>query len=130
MAKRAAVLVVIVSKRTFDHNGEPSRTHSFDTGAAWQNIALEGARRGLVVHGIGGFDREMARTQLSIPPEYAIEAKVAIGNRGSAAVLPEEMRIEHPSDRKPLEEIVFEGTDTARLSVQNDNDRNRTEGNQ
>ena len=32
-AKNAAVLIVIISKTTFD-NGKPSITHSFDTGAA------------------------------------------------------------------------------------------------
>jgi nitroreductase len=110
-AKRASVLVVVVSKTTFDYNGDPSRTHSFDTGAAWQNLALEGARRGLVVHGIGGFDYERAAVVLSIPSDYAIEAMAAIGVRGSSEVLPSEMqKREEPSDRKPLTDIVIDGT--------------------
>lgn len=109
-AKRAAVLVVMVSKTTFDYNGEPSRTHSFDTGAAWQNLALEGARRGLVVHGIGGFDYERAAAVLSVPSEYTIEAMAAIGVRASPNALPPEMQErEEPSDRKPLDDIVIEG---------------------
>ncbi|MGH7790937.1 MAG: nitroreductase family protein, partial [Thermodesulfobacteriota bacterium] len=41
-AKNASALIVIISRKTFDHNGKPSRTHSFDTGAAWQNLALQG----------------------------------------------------------------------------------------
>src|SRR5689334_16467487 len=32
-AQHAAALLVFISKRTFDHNGKPSVTHSFDTGA-------------------------------------------------------------------------------------------------
>ncbi len=109
-AKRAAVLVVMVSKTTFDHNGERSRTHSFDTGAAWQNLALEGARRGLVIHGIGGFDYERATAVLSIPSEYTIEAMAAIGVRASPNALPPEMQErEAPSDRKPLSDIVIDG---------------------
>src|SRR4030066_58856 len=48
--KNAAALIVIVSKKTFDHNGNPSKTHSFDTGAAWQNLALQGSLKGLIVH--------------------------------------------------------------------------------
>lgn len=109
-AKRAAVLVVMVSKTTFDYNGEPSQTHSFDTGAAWQNLALEGARRGLVVHGIGGFDYERAADVLSIPSDYAIEAMAAIGVRDSPKALsPEMQEREAPSDRKPLNDIVREG---------------------
>lgn len=109
-AKRAGVLVVMVSKTTFDYNGEPSRTHSFDTGAAWQNLALEGARRGLVVHGIGGFDHERATAVLSIPSEYVIEAMAAVGVRASPNTLPPEMQErETPSGRKPLDDIVIEG---------------------
>ncbi len=109
-AKRAAVLVVMVSKTTFDYNGEPSRTHSFDTGAAWQNLALEGARQGLVVHGIGGFDYERAAAVLSVPSDYAIEAMAAIGVRETPSALPSEMQErEQPSDRKPLSDVVIEG---------------------
>lgn len=110
-ASRAALLVVIVSKTTSEYNGEPSRTHSFDAGAAWENLALEGARRGLVVHGIGGFDYERAREVLALPADYSIEAMAAIGVPGSAAELPIELQErETPSDRKPLDEVVIEGT--------------------
>ncbi|MGH7802401.1 MAG: nitroreductase family protein, partial [Thermodesulfobacteriota bacterium] len=60
-AKKAAALIVIASKKTFDYNGSPSRTHSFDAGAAWQNLALQGSLQGLVVHGMQGFDYDKAR---------------------------------------------------------------------
>ena len=55
-AKKAAVLVVFISRRNFDHNDEPSITHSYDCGAAWENFALQGFQQGLVVHGMQGFD--------------------------------------------------------------------------
>ncbi|AUV84088.1 nitroreductase (plasmid) [Salinigranum rubrum] len=110
-ATQAALLVLIVSKTTFEYNGEPAQTHSFDTGAAWENLALEGARRGLVVHGIGGFDYERAREVLAVPGDFAVEAMAAIGVPGSAAELPVELQErETPSDRKPLDEVVIEGT--------------------
>ena len=35
-AKNAAALVVFISRKTFDHNDEPSVTHSYDCGAAWK----------------------------------------------------------------------------------------------
>src|SRR4030088_2645180 len=41
--KDAAALLVFISKTNFEHNGKPSITHAFDTGAAWQNLALQGA---------------------------------------------------------------------------------------
>ncbi|ELZ05623.1 nitroreductase [Natrialba chahannaoensis JCM 10990] len=109
-ATDAAVLAVIVSKTTFDHNGEPAPVHSFDTGAAWQNLALEGARRGLAVHGMAGFDYERAAEELDVPEEFEVEAMFAVGERAPAESLPEELQErEQPSDRKPVDEIAFQG---------------------
>jgi nitroreductase len=108
--EKAAVLVVIVSKKTFDHNNNPSRTHSFDTGAAWENMALEGARRGLVVHGMQGFDYDKAKEVLKVPDDYDIEAMASIGKRGRKDDLPEKYReMEKPSGRKAIKDIVMEG---------------------
>jgi nitroreductase len=109
--KNAAALVVIISKATFDHNGKPARTHSFDTGAAWMSLALEGSMRGLVVHGMEGFDYEKAKKALNIPDGYQVEAMCAIGKRAPKDVLPQEMQErEQPSGRKPLKDIAWEGT--------------------
>jgi len=80
-AEDAAVLVVLASKTTFDHNGEDARTHSFDTGAAWENLALEGARRGLAVHAMQGFDYEGMADYLDLPEGFELECMVAVGER-------------------------------------------------
>ena len=61
--KNAAVLIVVISHQNFEHNNKPSRTHHFDTGAAWENLALEATHRGLVAHGMEGFEYEKARTE-------------------------------------------------------------------
>lgn len=107
---RAAALVVVVSKTTFDHNGKPSRTHSFDTGAAWENLALQGSSMGFVVHGMAGFDHEKARQVLNIPDDHDVEAMIAIGRPGNKEDLNEKQQAqEFPSDRKKLSEIIFEG---------------------
>jgi nitroreductase len=109
-AFRAAVLVVIISKMTFDFNDKPSRTHSFDAGAAWENLALQGVLKGLVVHAMQGFDYERAKEMLHIPDGYAVEAMVAIGNAGRKEDLPENLRErEFPSGRKGLADLVQEG---------------------
>lgn len=109
-ATDAALLGVIVSKTTYDHNGKPAPTHSFDTGAAWQNLALEGARRGLVVHGIGGFDDDRAAVELAVPDEFDVEAMFAVGRRAPSETLPEDLQQrDHPNGRKPLDEIVHHG---------------------
>lgn len=109
-ATDAALLGVIVSKTTYDHNGKPAPTHSFDTGAAWQNLALEGARRGLVVHGIGGFDDDRAAVELAVPDEFDVEAMFAVGRRAPSETLPEDLQQrDRPNGRKPLDEIVHHG---------------------
>lgn len=108
--KNAAVLVVMVSRDTFEKNNKPSVTHSYDTGAAWMAIALEGSSRGYVVHGMSGFDHEKARQNLGIPEGYTVEAMAAIGKRAQKENLPEEMQVnETPSTRKALNEIIIEG---------------------
>ncbi len=108
--KNAAVLLLIVSAKNFEKNNKPSHTHSFDTGAAWMALALEGSSRGLVVHGMEGFDYEKARKDLGIPDDYQVEAMAAIGKRAPPSKLPPELQErEKPSIRKPLSEIAIEG---------------------
>lgn len=109
-ARNAAVLMVMVSKTTFDHNGKPSVTHSFDCGAAWASLALQGSLKGYVVHGMQGFDYERARTSLNIPDGYRVEAMAAVGKPGTKETLPEDLqKRESPNDRKKLVETVCEG---------------------
>lgn len=91
-AQHAGALLLFISKKVFDHNGESSQTHSFDTGAAWENLALQGTLKGLVVRGMQGFDYERARTELRIPDEYAVEAMAAVGWPGATEQLPEALR--------------------------------------
>lgn len=109
-AKDAAVLLLFVSKETFDFNGKPYPTHSFDTGAAWENLALQATMLGLVAHGMQGFDYERARAELNIPGGFRVEAMAAVGRPGDPARLPETLRErEAPSGRKSLAEITCEG---------------------
>ncbi|MCU0788554.1 MAG: nitroreductase family protein [Verrucomicrobia bacterium] len=108
--ERASVLVVVLSHKVFTRNGKPNPVHTFDTGAAFENLALQGAAMDLVVHGMAGFDFNKAREALKVPDDYAVEAMIAVGLPGDPAALPGDLRErEYPSDRKPLSELVFEG---------------------
>lgn len=105
----AAALLVFVSKADFE-NGKPCRTHSYDTGAAWMSLALQGAIKGYVVHGMQGFDYEKARVILGIPEGYELEAMAAVGLPGRTEDLPETLQArETPNDRRPLAQTVCEG---------------------
>lgn len=109
-AQHARVLVLVISKKTFDYNESPSRTHSFDTGAACQNMSLQAASFDIVCHGMEGFDYDAARLAFSISDIYQVEAMFALGKLGAKEDLPEKLLArENPSTRKPLKEIVFEG---------------------
>jgi len=109
-AQHAAVLIVIVSHNTFEYNNKPSRTHSFDTGAAWMLLALQASINGLVCHGMEGFDYSRAKTELNIPDDYTVEAMCVVGKHGSAQALPAKLqKAEVPSDRKPIDDFIFEG---------------------
>ena len=109
-AKNAAVLVGFISRKLFDRDNEPSVTHSYDCGAAWENFALQGFRQGLVVHGMEGFDYARARKDLQIPDEFQVEAMAVVGRSGLKELLPEKLQArESPNDRRKVLESIFEG---------------------
>lgn len=109
-AQKAAVLVVVASQKLFTKNQKPIQTHSYDTGAAWQNLALEGSIKGLVVHGMQGFDYKKAATDLQIPDQIQIEAMIAIGKPAPKESLPAELQAkETPNSRKPIQDWIHEG---------------------
>lgn len=108
--KDAAALVVIISRKTLEYKEKPNPTHSFDTGSAWVSLAMEGTKRGLVVHGMGGIYYDKIPAALDIPDNFHVEAMCAIGKRAPKETLPEAIQErEFPSDRKPLTEIVMHG---------------------
>jgi nitroreductase len=108
--KNASVLIVVCSKKTFTANGKPNPVHTFDSGAAFENLALQGGAMGLVVHGMAGFDRTKAQNDLKIPEDYAVEAMVAVGRPGDPNSLPPELKErEHPTGRKTVDQIAREG---------------------
>lgn len=108
--RNGGALVLVVSHNNFEYNNKPSRTHSFDTGAAMENFALQGEAMNLIVHGMEGFDYDKARSVYGIPEDYTVEAMFVVGKKGSIEVLPEQLQQkEIPSGRKALSEIAFHG---------------------
>jgi len=108
--KNAGALIAVASRIEFEHNDQPAPTHSFDAGAAWMSMALQGQEMGLASHGMRGFDMDQAREALAVPELYDLPAIIAVGYPGDIEELPESLRArEAPSDRKKHEEIAFEG---------------------
>ena len=109
--KNAAALVVVVSKDNYELNGKPCRTHSFEAGAAWENLALQGSLSNLVVVCLSGFDYDQVKEELKIPDGYTLEVMGAIGRPGKKEDLPITLQSrEIPSTRKPLQQFVFQGS--------------------
>jgi nitroreductase len=108
--RRAAVLVVALARKVFTRNGKPNPVHLYDTGSAWENLALQATAMGLVAHGMAGFDFAKARTTLQVPEHFDVAAMFALGRPGNLADLPPELRErEAPSDRRPARESICEG---------------------
>jgi nitroreductase len=106
----AAGALLVVLSRTVDDDGDPVTSHSLDTGAALQNLLLQGSRVGLVTHAMAGFDRDAARALLAVPDDLAVECMVAVGRPGPADRLPERLRArEVPSGRLPLSDLAAAG---------------------
>jgi len=105
---KAAVLGLIFSRLTFEKNDKPCVTHALDTGAAWENFSLEGMSRGLVVHGMQGFDYQKAK--LLIPDGHEVHAMFAVGKKAKKETLSSELqKREFPSSRNKISTFVFEG---------------------
>ncbi len=114
-ASRAAALVALLSHELMALPGKdglvPSASHSFDAGAAWAQLALQAQLWGWSTHAMGGFDREKAHAALAIPASWRVEVFVAIGRRGDPSTLPDWAKArEKPTERRPLAELVREGT--------------------
>jgi nitroreductase len=110
----ASVLAFIASdrfRRRPDKEPQPSRTHSFDAGAAWACLALQAHRLGWAAHGMAGFDPARAYAAAGLPEsDFEINAAIAIGRPTDAGVLPEQFRDrEVSSGRESVGSFVFEG---------------------
>lgn len=115
-AQRASALVVVLSDTQMPRaDGKTTatdlRSHSFDTGAAWAQLALQATALGYQAHAMAGIDFDRIRTMLKVPIEWRIEIAVAIGKSADPTVLPHDLQHrEVPSQRRPLDEIAFAGS--------------------
>jgi len=109
-AERAPLLVFIFARR-HDPEGKPLRTAHFDTGAAWQSLALQAHKLGLSTRALGGIFHENTYQVLGVPEaEFESIAGVAIGYPGNIEDLPADLRDkEQPNTRKSRKEFAFEG---------------------
>jgi nitroreductase len=112
--KNASVLMYVISdrfRRTPGGVPQPLRSHAFDAGAAWANLALQAHRAGWAAHGMAGFDVPRSYEVLGVDEaSYQVEAAIAVGRQADPSVLDEAFRArEVPSHRNPIASFAFEG---------------------
>ncbi len=107
-ALAAPVLLCAVARETFERNGKPNGWAQHDVGLASMSLTLEAQARGLACHQMGGFQPDVARTELEIPEGWKPMAFLALGHPGSADRLPPEMAEQERAarERKPLDQVA------------------------
>lgn len=107
-AKNVPLLILSLSKSVSSFNGKPNPYALHDTGMAVGNMLTQATDMGLFVHQMGGYDKEMARKRLDIPAEYEPVAMIAVGYKGNADDLPEELHEREKAERTrmSLDEII------------------------
>jgi nitroreductase len=127
-AHRVPVLVLasVMRERWSPVYGEmvpyPHAMH--DLGLAVMSIIIQARALGLSTHPMAGFDPDQAREAFAVPLLFEPGVVIAVGYRGDADVLPDELRAREigPRTRRPLDELVFEDTwgQTASLFIGDD----------
>jgi nitroreductase len=104
----APLLMFLLARRHFQKTGAENRHAPYDAGAAWMALALQARKLGLYAHAMAGFNPDKAYEALGVSREdYLVMTAIAVGRRGDASGLPEDLRlIESPNDRKPHAEVA------------------------
>jgi nitroreductase len=110
-AMRAPLLVFVFARKRHPATGAPIRTAAFDTGAAWQSLALQAHKLGLSARAMGGIHHAKTYELLGVPEQdFESMAGIAIGYPAERTTLPEDLHDkEQPNTRKSTREFVFEG---------------------
>lgn len=110
-AKHAQLLIISVVKKNYDYKNQPNKNALHDLGAANVSIAIQAAEMGLQVHQMAGFDKTRAAEYLNLDTEnYAPVTVIAVGFKGDAEKLPEELKDRElqPRKRKEIGELITE----------------------
>jgi len=86
-ANEAPVLVLVLTIRETKERGTNSFA-GYEAGMAVGNLLVQAAANGLLVHQMGGYDRDLARKHFAVPDTYDLLTVMAIGYPGNEANLP------------------------------------------
>lgn len=108
-ARNASMLIVTVTKQTFDHNDKPNSCCVHDIGLAACQLVLQATEMGLATHQMAGIEPDKIRARYGVPEGYDPVTAIAVGYSGDPDSLPDdlrEMELEARA-RRPFAEWVF-----------------------
>ncbi len=112
-AQRAAWFLVLCTAAHLDGRLEEGRDYAyFDLGQAAMALQIQAQHEGLIAHPMAGFSPSKVRAALSIPKEIVPLVVVAVGKPGPTDALSDKQKADEdsPRIRKPMEEVVYQGS--------------------
>ncbi|MGY1839920.1 MULTISPECIES: nitroreductase family protein [unclassified Modestobacter] len=105
---QAASAFVVVAAETTGADGRSRPWAAYDTGQAVAHLTLQAQHEGLVVHQLGGFDRDRVAAFLQLPDVVVPLVVLTVGRRDVEAELPEALaaREQAPRERLPLDALL------------------------
>ena len=111
-AQHAPVLILAAAKQSKDRGGALNRFAAYDVGQAVAYLTIQAIEEGVYLRQIGQFSRRRARSILRIPEGFEPITLIALGYPDVPETLPSPFyeRERAPRTRKPLHDIVFDGS--------------------
>jgi len=109
-ARKASMVVAVVSRPEDDCRNDEGDYNWFDTGMATAMMLLKATEMGLVAHPISGFDQAAARKVLEVPDGYRLLPLIIFGKRSlDLSGLSEKHQKQEKTrpERLPPEKIAF-----------------------
>lgn len=110
-AKNAGALILTFVKTVVGRENKPNKYAWHDTGASVAFLTLQAEKLNLNVHQMGGFNPSKAEEIFNLEENHEFVSAIAIGFRGDADVLDENLkkREESKQTRKDIKEFVHFG---------------------
>jgi len=107
-AGKAPLLVLVLSVKETKERGINAYS-GYEAGMAVGNLLVQAEYSGLIVHQMGGYNKEEARRIFEIPAEMDLLTVMAIGYHGDPATANEEIRLrdERVTPRHDLDTILW-----------------------
>lgn len=108
-AKKAPVLIVVITKKELDCQVQNREYAEFDTGQAVMSLGIQAWHEGLIAHPMAGFNDETIAEEFGVTDGYYVLTVVALAYPGDPSFLNEKhTEMENSArSRKPLSEVVY-----------------------